>query len=99
MRFCLFLLFACSLDAVLTHLGIASGIVEEANPIMKTVAENNWLYFYLIKIFLPFILLGLYFLYPLKGRVKILLVSACVLYFFVLMYHSVWIALYLNIST
>ncbi len=98
MRFCLFLLAAGILDAVLTHLGMAFGIVEEANPMMKIVIEKSWSYFYFIKIFLPLILLGIYFLRPIKGRIRILLVSACVLYLSVLVYHLVWMVLYLNIS-
>ena len=53
MRLCLFLLFAGLLDAVLTHFGIVSGIVEEGNPMMKLVIEKSWSYFYILKIFLP----------------------------------------------
>ncbi|WP_191275537.1 DUF5658 family protein [Neobacillus kokaensis] len=98
MRFCLFLLVAGTLDAILTHVGVALGIVEEANPMMKIVIEKSWSHFYFIKIFLPLLLLGLYFLRPIKGRVRILLVSACALYFSVLLYHLVWMVLYLNNS-
>jgi hypothetical protein len=39
MRLCFFLLVAGLLDAVLTHFGIVSGIVEEGNPMMKLVIE------------------------------------------------------------
>jgi hypothetical protein len=96
MRLCLFLLFAGLLDAVLTHFGIASGYVEEGNPMMKLVIEKSWSYFYIIKIFLPLLLLGLFYLRPLKGWIKTLLVSTCVLYLSILVYHMVWIALYFN---
>ncbi|WP_026564467.1 DUF5658 family protein [Bacillus sp. UNC41MFS5] len=94
MRLCIFLLIAGLLDAVLTHVGIASGIVSEGNPMMKLVIEKSWSYFYIIKIFLPLTLLGLFYLRPLKGWIRTLLVSTCVLYFSVLIYHMVWIALY-----
>jgi hypothetical protein len=96
MRLCLFLLIAGLLDAILTHFGIVSGIVEEGNPIMKTVIEKSWSFFYIIKIFLPLLLLGLFYLRPLKGWIRTLLVSTCVLYLSVLVYHMVWIILYFN---
>ncbi|ETI70614.1 DUF5658 family protein [Neobacillus vireti] len=96
MRLCLFLLIAGVVDAVMTHLGIVSGFVEEGNPVMQFFIAKSWSYFYLIKIFLPLALLGLFYLRPLKGWIKKLLISTCVLYFSVLVYHMVWIVLYLN---
>jgi Domain of unknown function (DUF5658) len=96
MRPCLFLLVAGLLDAVLTHLGISIGIVEEGNPMMKLVIDKSWILFYLIKIFLPLALIGLFFYRPLTGWVKTLLLSTCVLYLSVLVYHMVWVLLYLN---
>lgn len=96
MRFCFFLLVAGTMDAVLTHLGIVSGFVEEGNPLMSHVIEKSWIYFYMIKIFLPIILIGLFYIHPLKGRIRTLLISSCVLYLSVLIYHMVWIFLYLN---
>jgi hypothetical protein len=99
MRLCLFLLIAGILDAVLTHFGIVSGIVEEGNPVMKTVIEKSWSFFYIIKIILPLLLLGLFYLSPLKGWIRTLLVSTCVLYLSVLVYHMVWIVLYYNTAS
>jgi Domain of unknown function (DUF5658) len=99
MRLCLFLLFAGILDAILTHFGILSGIIEEANPLMQAVMDKGWTYFYFIKILLPFMLIGLYFLRPLEGRLRTLLISACVIYFSVLVYHMAWILLYFHTST
>ncbi|MFZ7945824.1 MULTISPECIES: DUF5658 family protein [Bacillaceae] len=98
MRLCLFLLVAGILDAVLTHFGIASGFVEEGNPMMKLVIEHSWSFFYFIKIFLPLLLLGLFYLRPFKGWIKRLIISTCVLYLSVLVYHIVWIALYFHTS-
>lgn len=99
MRLCLFLLFAGVLDAILTHFGISSGFVEEGNPMMKLVIEQSWSYFYLIKIILPLALLGLFYLRPFKGWIRTLILSTCVLYLSVLVYHMVWIVLYINTST
>jgi hypothetical protein len=98
MRFCIFLLLAGLLDAVLTHFGIVSGFVTEGNPVMKVVISKSWSYFYLIKISLPLLLLGLFYLRPLKGWTKTLLLSTCVLYFSVLVYHAAWMILYINTS-
>ncbi|MFP5112287.1 DUF5658 family protein [Bacillaceae bacterium C204] len=96
MRLCVFLLIAGLLDAVLTHFGMASGIVDEGNPMMKLVIEKSWSFFYIIKILLPLLLLGLFYLRPFKGWIRTLLVSTCVLYFSVLVYHMVWMVLYFN---
>jgi glucan phosphoethanolaminetransferase (alkaline phosphatase superfamily) len=87
------------LDAALTHFGIRAGLVEEGNPLMKQVIEKSWSYFYIIKIFLPLLLLGLFYLRPFKGKLRTLLISTCVLYLSVLVFHMAWIALYLNTST
>jgi hypothetical protein len=99
MRLCIFLLVAGLLDAVFPHFGISAGFVEEGNPMMKLIIENSWTYFYIIKIFLPLLLLGLFYLRPFKGKMRTLLISTCVLYLSVLVYHMVWIVLYLNTST
>ncbi|MDQ1147460.1 hypothetical protein QE429_004287 [Bacillus sp. SORGH_AS 510] len=98
MRLCVFLLFAGLLDAALTHFGIVSGFVTEGNPVMKFVINKSWSYFYLIKISLPLLLLGLFYLRPLKGWMKTLLLSTCVLYLSVLVYHAAWVILYFNTS-
>ena len=99
MRLCLFLLFAGVVDAILTHFGISSGFVEEGNPMMKLVIEQSWSYFYFIKIILPLALLSLFCLRPFTGWIKTLIVSTCALYLSVLVYHMVWIVLYINTST
>lgn len=98
MKFCWFLLVAGLLDAVLTQLGIAYGVIQEGNPLMEFAINKSWAFFYLIKISLPLILIGLFYHQPLRGRIRILLVSACVIYFSVLGYHLFWIMLYLNAS-
>lgn len=99
MRLCIFLLTAGLLDAVLTHFGITEGFVEEGNPLMKRVIEKGWSYFYLIKVFLPLVLLALFYLRPFTGKIRTLLISTCVLYLSVLAYHIVWITLYFYTST
>ncbi|WP_042357015.1 DUF5658 family protein [Bacillus rubiinfantis] len=96
MRFCLFLLFAGVLDAVMTHAGIALGLVKEANPLMRFVIELNWSLFYGIKIILPLLLVILALLRPITGKIKLLLLTACVCYSSILVYHLGWILLFAN---
>ncbi|WP_217269696.1 DUF5658 family protein [Neobacillus endophyticus] len=98
MRLCLFLLLAGILDAILTQFGIVSGFINEGNPVMSFIIEKSWSYFYLVKILLPLLLIGLYYIQPLKGKSKALLISACVLYFSVLVLHMGWILLYFKHS-
>jgi hypothetical protein len=98
MKFCLFLLAAGLTDAVLTQFGILVGVINEGNPLMEVAIQKSWVFFYLIKILLPVALIGLFYLQPLKGKSKVLLVSTCVLYVSVLFVHLVWIFLYLNES-
>ncbi|WP_160723902.1 DUF5658 family protein [Bacillus sp. USDA818B3_A] len=93
---CIFLFTAGLLDAVLTHFGISSGAIEEANPLMREVIDKGWSYFYVIKIVLPLVLLGLFYLRPFKGRIRTLLISTCILYLSVLVYHMFWMILYIT---
>jgi len=94
MKLSIFLLIASMLDAVFTHLGIASGFIGEGNPVSKFLIQENWIYFYTVKILLPLILMGICYIYPLKGNSRLLLVSACILYSSVLVIHLAWIILF-----
>ncbi|MEH7116649.1 DUF5658 family protein [Neobacillus vireti] len=96
MKPCIFLLAAGVLDAILTHVGISLGFIEEGNPMMREVIREGWSYFYLIKIILPLALIVLVYLKPFKGRIRTLLISTCILYLSVLAYHMVWVILYFN---
>jgi len=93
---CIFLLAAGVLDAILTHVGISLGCIEEGNPMMREVIREGWSYFYLIKIILPLALIVLVYLKPFKGTIRTLLISTCILYLSVLAYHMVWVILYFN---
>jgi hypothetical protein len=95
----LFLLIAGVLDAVLTQLGVSFGIIEEGNPAVKLVIEKSWLLFYLIKVSLPLLLIGIIFRQPLKGWVKALIRASCAVYLSVLAIHFSWIVIYLTSIT
>lgn len=99
MRAGLFLLIAGVLDAVLTQLGVSFGIIEEGNPAVKLVIEKSWLLFYLIKVSLPLLLIGIIFCQPLKGWVKALIRASCAVYLSVLAIHFSWIVFYLTSIT
>jgi hypothetical protein len=99
MRAGLFLLIAGVLDAVLTQLGVSFGIIEEGNPAVKFVIEKSWLLFYLIKVSLPLLLIGIIFCQPLKSGVKALIRASCAVYLSVLAIHFSWIVFYLTSIT
>jgi hypothetical protein len=92
----IFLLIAGMLDAVLTHLGVSFGLIEEGNPVIKLAIEKSWFLFYLIKVSLPLILIGIILFRPLKGWIHGLMRVSCVVYVAVLGAHIVWIAFYLK---
>ncbi|MDP4106124.1 MAG: DUF5658 family protein [Bacillota bacterium] len=96
MRAGLFLLISGVLDAVLTHLGVTFGIIEEGNPAVNLVIEKSWLLFYLIKVSLPLLLIGIIICRPLKRWVKTLIRASCAVYLTVLAIHFSWIVFYLT---
>jgi hypothetical protein len=96
MRASLFLLIAGVVDAVLTKVGVTFGIIEEGNPAVKLVIEKSWYLFYLIKISLPLLLIGIILFRPLKGWVKGLIRASCAVYLSVLAIHFSWIFFYLK---
>lgn len=96
MRAGLILLIAGILDAVFTQLGVTFGIVDEANPAVKVVMEKSWMLFYLLKISLPLLLIGIIIYRPLMGWVKGLIRVSCAVYLSVLAIHFSWIFFYLS---
>jgi len=94
MKYCLFLLIAGLLDAVFTNFGMALGLVDEGNPVMNFVIKHGWFYFYLIKILLPLVLIGLFYLRPLTGMLRNLLISASFLYGMILLLHIGWMVFF-----
>ncbi|AZN40473.1 DUF5658 family protein [Paenibacillus albus] len=87
-----FILIASASDAVLTDLGLRSGIIQEANPFMDWLYHQSPLAFLLFKVMLPLLLL---FLIPPKKVTKLLrslMYITCSLYAVVLGMHGVWIA-------
>ncbi len=96
MRTCYFLLAAGLLDGLLTHFGMAKGIIGEANPLAHFLIEKSWALFYLVKISLPLLLIGIMLFRPLQGWIRNLLNASSVVYGSVLVYHGVWIFQYIN---
>lgn len=91
MELCLFLLFAGLLDALFTHYGIAKGVIQEGNPLMRYLINKNWVLFYGMKIALPLILIVICNQHIRSRIVHHLLITAVVLYLAVLVYHFAWV--------
>ena len=53
------LLLLAILDSLFTDIGIRQNLIQEANPIMKSLYETSVLGFYTLKISLPILLLSL----------------------------------------
>ncbi|MDG5786732.1 DUF5658 family protein [Evansella sp. AB-P1] len=94
-----FIIFICCLsftDALFTDIGIRLHIVEEWNPFANILYEKNTLIFYSYKTLLPLLLLALYpFLQSSTKLIDKLIVTTFSIYFFVNMYHLVWIGWFL----
>ncbi|SEN09410.1 DUF5658 family protein [Paenibacillus sp. OV219] len=85
-----FILITSASDAILTDLGLRTGIIHEANPFMDWLYHQSPLAFFLFKVMLPLLLL---FLIPHKVSklLRGLMFITCALYVFVLGMHGVWI--------
>ncbi|MHA6259808.1 DUF5658 family protein [Sporosarcina sp. CAU 1771] len=88
------LLFVLAIfDALLTDFGIRNHHIEEANPLMRFVYESSVLYFFVIKISLPILLL--YILTKIEPKIflNVLVASSVLLYTLVLFQHIFWLIL------
>jgi hypothetical protein len=90
LRLVLFIATASAIDALLTHIGIKHGIIQEANPLMDWLYERSETLFFLLKVTLPIMLL---LLLPqrISKLIRGLLLTACGVYLFVLTLHGVWL--------
>jgi len=95
-RTCYFLLAAGLLDGLLTHFGVANGLIEEANPLARFMIEKSWILFYIVKISLPLLLMRIMLIRPLTGWIRKCMKAGSLLYLSVLIYHGYWIALFVS---
>jgi len=86
-----FLIAGNTIDALLTHLGLQSGAITEANPFMDVIYETSPYLFLFLKLCLPLLLLLLVTKLPVQSRpVHVCLAAACVVYVLVLSLHGFW---------
>jgi len=84
------------LDATLTLWGLGQGAIEEVNPVMRWLIEENPIVFMIIKLSLP-VMLG-FVLWEIRNRsrkfVAYSLGLVLIVYSVVLMLHIYWIVFY-----
>ncbi|QTD41475.1 DUF5658 family protein [Sporosarcina sp. Te-1] len=89
-----FLLLCLSMmDAIFTDLGLRQGLIEEFNPIMRTIYEMNIALFYFVKFILPLSLLFLVTKMTHLFYLRIMLLTALLLYVIIIAYHICWIVM------
>jgi len=87
------LLILATLDAVFTDFGIKGYHITEANPIMRRIYEGNLIGFYLIKIALPILLIGIVSKLEPRPFIVFSLYIAIFFYVTVLLLHFSWLTL------
>ncbi|HEY0828270.1 MAG TPA: DUF5658 family protein [Bacilli bacterium] len=94
-----FVLFASVIDSLLTDFGLRLGAIAETNPLMKMVYDHSPANFYFWKITIT--VLAFIFLYVLYRKHNITPViyfaiyGCCLIYAAILVFHGVWLILYL----
>jgi hypothetical protein len=89
------LLLLAVVDSFFTDFGIQKMYITEANPFMRFIYDTSILWFYVLKISLPCVLLYLLTKFEPKRYLKLLIGSTILLYSFVLFQHIYWISLIL----
>jgi hypothetical protein len=83
------------LDALITDMGIRHRWVTEANPFAYSLYEWNVGIFYVWKVLLPLILLGIY---PYVSQIPVinrLILASASIYIAITIYHAGWLGLVL----
>lgn len=90
------LLVLSILDACLTDIGLTIGMVYEANPLVRNLyaADAFHLWFYLIKVTVPLIIVFLSYRVRTQRMVSLFFWIAMMAYLFILFFHIVWITVY-----
>ena len=90
------LFFANAVDAFLTYMGVISGKIKEANPLMENVVNDPVLLF-TVKILLPFTVIFIVLRFYAKrdkdfSQITVFLLNAAiVIYALVLFLHAYWL--------
>lgn len=88
----LYLIVLNIIDGILTYIGISLNYIEEANPLMSIVYEQDPFYFLMLKFILSGLLLLLFFSdVPRKQYLFVTSFIGACLYSFVICKHSIWV--------
>lgn len=87
------LLILATFDALFSDFGIQNHHITESNPIMRSIYEDSVIGFYIIKIALPVLLIGIVAKLESKPFILVLLNVAIFLYVIVLILHFFWLTL------
>lgn len=80
-------------DAVFTDIGLRFFLIDELNPIVKRIYEWNIVSYYAMKLLLPMLLIVIYYFTKNRKWINPCILLTVVLYFFVNIYHLIWISL------
>ncbi|APH04410.1 DUF5658 family protein [Bacillus weihaiensis] len=81
------------IDGIATYIGVSSKLIEEANPLMKTILDTDPYLFLFVKFALSFTLIFILLLnkIPEYSIVKIAAGLGSFVYTIIICFHSVWI--------
>lgn len=84
------LLFLCFADAAFTDIGLRLQVIDELNPLVKSIYEWNVLAYYSMKLILPLLLIVIYYRTSRRMWINPCILLTALLYFIVNIYHLLW---------
>jgi hypothetical protein len=84
------LLFLCFADAAFTDIGLRFQIIEELNPLVRSIYEWDVIAYYSMKLILPLLLIIIYYRTRTRVWINPLILVTALLYFIVNIYHLLW---------
>ena len=81
------------LDALFTDIGIKNQLITESNPIMRKIYNMSVTGFYIIKIALPILLIGIITKLEKTQFIVFLLNAAILIYVSVILLHFYWLTI------
>ncbi|MDD9267008.1 DUF5658 family protein [Paenibacillus sp. GCM10023248] len=90
-RTLVWLLIFCLSDAIFTDIGLQLRLIEELNPLIRSVYEWHVGGYYLLKTILPLLLMAFYPYIRRRAWVQPSLTATVLIYGAVNVYHFVWL--------
>lgn len=85
-------------DSFITDYGLRNMLIEEANPIMRTIYNESVLAFYSVKLFLPALLILIVMKLKSTKTLRVFMMIALLIYIIVFLQHILWLSLFLIYS-